>query len=100
MAINTSIMRNVNLLKKSSNVLNLRSIKMISEEVNIEEFFGVPAGKVWQYLNDHGEANLNEIEGFTSLRTEEVCYALGWLGREGKLVAKKKEGRIIKFSLV
>ena len=100
MAINTSIMRNVNLLKKSSNVLNLRSIKMISEEVNIEEFFGVPAGKVWQYLNDHGEANLNEIEGFTSLRTEEVCYALGWLGREGKLVANKKEGRIIKFSLV
>jgi len=92
-------MRDVNLLKRSSNVLNLRSIKMISREVNIEEFFGVPAGKVWQYLNDHGGSNLNEIEGFTSLRTDEVCYALGWLGREGKLVVKK-EGMIIKFSLV
>jgi predicted transcriptional regulator len=93
-------MRNVNLLKKFKHSKSHRSIKMISEEVNIEEFFGAPASKVWQYLNDHGEANLNEIEGFTSLRTEEVCYALGWLGREGKLVAKKKEGRIIKFSLV
>jgi hypothetical protein len=69
------------------------------EKVNIEEFFGVSAGKVWQCLTDHGEANLNEIARFTSLRTEEVCYALGWLGREGKLAAKK-QGRIINFSLV
>jgi predicted transcriptional regulator len=69
------------------------------EKVNIEEFFGVSAGKVWQCLNDHGEMNLNDIVRSTSLRTEEVCYALGWLGREGKLAAKK-QGRTIKFSLV
>jgi len=75
------------------------SEETISEKVNIEEFFGVSAGKVWKCLNDQGEANLNEIARFTSLRTEEVCYALGWLGREGKLAAKR-QGRIIKFSLV
>jgi hypothetical protein len=43
--------------------------------------------------------NLNDIARYTSLRTEEVCYALGWLGREGKLAAKK-QGRVIKFSVV
>ena len=75
------------------------SDETISEKVNIEEFFGVSAGKVWQCLNDHGEMNLNDITRYTSLRTEDVCYAMGWLGREGKLTAKK-QGRIIKFSLV
>jgi predicted transcriptional regulator len=71
----------------------------MSEKINIEEFFGVSAGKVWQCLTDHEEMNLNDIARCTSLRTEEVCYALGWLGREGKLAAKR-QGRIIKFSLV
>jgi predicted transcriptional regulator len=68
------------------------------EEVNIDESFGISAGKVWQCLADHGETNLNDILSCTSLRTDEVCYALGWLGREGKLAAKK-QGKIIKFSL-
>ncbi len=68
-------------------------------KLNIEEFFGVSAGKVWQCLSDHGEMNLNDISRSTSLRTEEVCYALGWLGREGKLAATK-QGMILKFSLI
>ena len=75
------------------------SEETISEKVNIEELFGVSAGKVWQCLNDHGEMNLNDITRSTSLRTEDACYALGWLGREGKLAAKK-QGRAIKFLLV
>ena len=75
------------------------SEETISEKVNIEAFFGVSAGKVWQCLTDHGEMKLNDIARCTSLGTEEVCYALGWLGREGKLAAKK-QGRIIKFSSV
>ena len=75
------------------------SDETISEKVNIEAFFGVSAGKVWQCLNDRGEMDLNDIARYTSLRTEDVCYAMGWLGREGKLAAKK-QGRIIKFSLV
>jgi predicted transcriptional regulator len=72
---------------------------LIIAKANIEAFFGVSAGKVWQCLNDHGEMNLNDIARCTSLKNEEVCYALGWLGREGKLAAKK-QGRIIKFSSV
>lgn len=75
------------------------SYETISEKVNIEEFFGVSAGKVWQCLTEHGDMNLNDIARCTSLRTEEVCYALGWLGREGKLAAKK-QGGVIKFSVV
>jgi hypothetical protein len=74
------------------------SEETISDPVNIEALFGVSAGKVWQCLNDHGEMDLNDIPRCTSLRTEDVCYAMGWLGREGKLAAKK-QGRIIKFSL-
>lgn len=69
------------------------------EKVNIEELFGVSVGKVWQSLKEHGEMNLNDLARSTLLRTEDVCYALGWLGREGKLAAKK-QGRIIKFLLV
>ena len=69
------------------------------EEVNIEELFGDPAGKVWRCLTDHGETNLNDIARFTGLKTKEICYALGWLGREGKLAAKK-QGRITTFSLI
>ena len=75
------------------------SDETISEKVNIEALFGVSAGKVWQCLNDRGEMDLNDIARCTSLRTEDVCYAMGWLGRVGKLTAKK-QGRIIKFSLV
>ena len=57
------------------------SDETISEKVNIEAFFGVSAGKVWQCLNDRGEMDLNDIAICTSLRTEDVCYAMGWLGR-------------------
>jgi hypothetical protein len=79
--------------------MKMLSDETISEKVNIEELFGVSAGKVWQCLKEHGEMDLNDIARSTSLRTEDVCYAMGRLGREGKLAAKK-QGKLIKFSLV
>jgi hypothetical protein len=59
---------------------------------------GNTAGKVWEYLNKKGEANivelLNGVVGDASL----IYLALGWLAREDKLRIEMK-GHYITYSL-
>lgn len=95
-------MRNVNLLRETQNakrIIGAEKRMLASVDVNIEELFGIPAGKVYRCLFDHGETNFNDIAKLTGLKTKEICFALGWLGREGKLSAKR-QGRITTFSLI
>ena len=63
-----------------------------------ESLFGFNAGVVWEALNQNGASNLANLVKTTSLSREEVYGALGWLGREDKLVMEQK-GRAIVFSL-
>ncbi len=64
----------------------------------IDSLFGTNAGVVWRALNQNGPSNIRNLVKTTSLSREEVFGALGWLGRENKLVMAQK-GRAMVFSL-
>jgi hypothetical protein len=68
------------------------------KEMTIESLFGSKAGIVWKSLNQNGSSNLANLVRTTSLSREEIFGALGWLGRENKLVMEQK-GRAMVFSL-
>jgi hypothetical protein len=64
----------------------------------VESLFGANAGIVWKKLNLNGPSNLSSLVKSTSLSREEIFGALGWLGREDKLMMERK-GRAMVFSL-
>jgi hypothetical protein len=51
---------------------------------------GETAGKIWKFLNQHGEANLNQIKKNVKADANMILQAIGWLAREDKLVIEKK----------
>ena len=59
---------------------------------------GETAGKVWEFLNEHGEANLNQIKKKVKADPNLILQAVGWLAREEKLQIGKK-GRFITYAL-
>ncbi len=64
----------------------------------VESVFGTNAGIVWRALNKNGSSNISDIVKATSLTREEIHGALGWLGRENKIVMQRR-ARAIFFSL-
>ena len=68
------------------------------KETTVESLFGTKAGIVWKALNQNGSSNIRNLVKTTSLSREEIYGALGWLGRENKLVMEQK-GRAMVFSL-
>jgi hypothetical protein len=68
------------------------------EEVTVESIFGTKAGIVWKTLNKNGPSNIDNIVKATGLRRELVYSALGWLGRENKIIVER-QGRAMIFSL-
>lgn len=58
--------------------------------MNVEEFFGVNAGKVWGTLNSGGSMNVLEISKKAKMKTTDVIAGLGWLAREGKVAVEEK----------
>jgi hypothetical protein len=67
-------------------------------ETSVESIFGTKAGIVWKALNQNGPSNIGDLVKTTSMNREEINGALGWLGREDKILVEKK-GRAIVFSL-
>jgi hypothetical protein len=67
-------------------------------ETNVESIFGTKAGIVWKALDQNGPSNIGDLVKATSLSREEVNVALGWLGREDKILAER-HGRVLVFSL-
>jgi hypothetical protein len=67
-------------------------------ETTVESIFGMKAGIVWKALNQNGPSNIGDLVKSTSLSREEINGALGWLGRENKILVEKK-GRAIVFQL-
>jgi hypothetical protein len=51
---------------------------------------GETAGKIWKFLNQHGEANLNQIKKGVKADPNMILQGIGWLAREDKLVIEKK----------
>ena len=59
---------------------------------------GETAGKIWKFLDDHGEANLNQLKKGVKRDQNLILQAIGWLAREDKLSIQKK-GRFITYIL-
>ncbi len=59
---------------------------------------GETAGKVWHFLEEAGEANLNQIKKGVEADPNLILQAIGWLAREDKLVIEKK-GRFVTYAL-
>jgi hypothetical protein len=68
------------------------------KQTTVESLFGIKAGVLWRALNQNGPSNITNLVKNTSLSREEVFSALGWLGREDKIVLEQK-GREMIFSL-
>lgn len=49
------------------------------------EAIGEAAGKIWQFLDKHGEASVNKVTTETGLSKNDVQRGIGWLAKEGKL---------------
>ncbi len=56
---------------------------------------GETAGKVWKFLQQHGEANLNQIKKNVKGDPNLILQAIGWLAREDKLIVGKRAHFII-----
>jgi hypothetical protein len=67
-------------------------------ETTVESVFGTKAGIVWKALNQNGSSNIGDLVKSTSLSREEINGALGWLGREDKILVERR-GRVMVFSL-
>jgi len=59
---------------------------------------GETAGKVWKFLQQNGEANLNQIKKNVKADPNLILQAIGWLAREDKLMVGKKD-RYITYAL-
>ena len=63
--------------------------------MNVEEVFGVNAGKVWNVLNQEGALSVKDIAREAQLKINEVFAALGWLGKEGKIEIIQDKKKIL-----
>jgi hypothetical protein len=60
--------------------------------VEMKEYVGDTAGKVWHLLNDHGPQTLAQLKKRLNGSAEIVGLALGWLAREDKVdIAQEKK---------
>ena len=59
---------------------------------------GETAGKVWEFLNEKGEANMRQLRRGVKVDRDLILQAIGWLAREEKLRIEKK-GLFITYSL-
>jgi hypothetical protein len=59
---------------------------------------GEAAGRIWQYLAEHGEATLPQLQRGTTLPERLLLMGVGWLAREDKLCFVQERG-VLKLSL-
>lgn len=64
----------------------------------MSQSIGDTAGKVWDFLNEKGEANLSQLKKGMKADSNLILQAIGWLAREDKLLIEKK-GRYITYAL-
>ena len=51
----------------------------------IKSQIGKDAGRIWRYLDEHGESTIQELLQGLELNSRELDMALGWLARENKI---------------
>ena len=53
---------------------------------------GIVAGEIWHFLDEHGEASLNDLTKSLDRPVENILMSLGWLAREGHVILVHLEG--------
>jgi len=53
---------------------------------------GEAAGRIWQYLAEHDEATLRQLQRGTRLPERLLHMGVGWLAREDKLCFVQERG--------
>lgn len=64
----------------------------------MDEHIGTTAGSIWHYLNGHGETSAIKLKAELGISNRLLCFALGWLSREHKVVIAE-DGHTFKVSL-
>jgi hypothetical protein len=67
-------------------------------ETNLTSKIGEDAGEIWKTLHALEEVDISSIAKLLRIKEKDVYSALGWLFREGKILAKKiklKEPKMI-----
>jgi len=58
----------------------------------METELGEAAGRMWQYLAEHGETTLRQLQRGTTLPERLLYRGVGWLAREDKLCFVQERG--------
>lgn len=56
----------------------------------MSDVIGLAAGKIWEYLAQHGSASATKIARETALDSKVLQRAIGWLAKEEKLSFETK----------
>ena len=56
---------------------------------------GFNAGRVWRYLKDRGEADINKMCLDLRQSFDNISLAVGWLARENKVIIRRKDGALL-----
>jgi hypothetical protein len=64
----------------------------------METEIGKATGQIWQYLAEHGETTLPQLQRGTTLSERLMLMGVGWLAREDKLCFVQERG-VTKLSL-
>ena len=56
---------------------------------------GFNAGRVWRYLKDRGEADINKMCLDLGQSFDNISLAVGWLARENKVIIRRKDGAVL-----
>ena len=56
---------------------------------------GFNAGRVWRYLKDRGEADINKMCLDLGQSFDNISLAVGWLVRENKVIIRRKDGALL-----
>ena len=68
------------------------------EEDTMVNQIGEVAGKVWMFLKQNGESNLNQLKRSVKADPNLILQGIGWLAREDKIRIEKK-GRFVTYAL-
>lgn len=53
---------------------------------------GIIAGDIWHYLDEHGKSSLTDIVKGIDKTRDVSLMSVGWLAREGHVIAEKVGG--------
>jgi len=65
----------------------------------MKNVIGEAAGDIWRYLSNNGDSTFTALKKNIKRNPNELCLALGWLSREGKIEIEPKSKNDINIHL-